>query len=191
ESVHPTGSLKHRLARSLFLYALYNGWIGPDTTIVEASSGSTAGSEAYFARMLGLPFVAVMPATTSRETIELIEFYGGKCHLVADPASVVVEASWLADDLGAHFMGQFNSGGRGPLVADRATVVVTARRPADGLGGHFIDQFTYAEPAMDRCGNNNLAESIFHQTALGRHPIPTWIVVDAGTGGTSATIGRY
>ena len=30
ESVHPTGSLKHRLARSLFLYALCNGWIGPE-----------------------------------------------------------------------------------------------------------------------------------------------------------------
>jgi cysteine synthase A len=27
ESVHPTGSLKHRLARSLFLYALVNGQI--------------------------------------------------------------------------------------------------------------------------------------------------------------------
>src|SRR5687767_3552845 len=38
ESVHPTGSLKHRLARSLFLYALCNGWIRHDTTIVEASS---------------------------------------------------------------------------------------------------------------------------------------------------------
>ncbi|MFN5685531.1 MAG: PLP-dependent cysteine synthase family protein, partial [Bradyrhizobium sp.] len=27
ESTHPTGSLKHRLARSLFLYALCNGHI--------------------------------------------------------------------------------------------------------------------------------------------------------------------
>ena len=27
ESTHPTGSLKHRLARSLFLYGLCNGWI--------------------------------------------------------------------------------------------------------------------------------------------------------------------
>ncbi|MFM7785625.1 MAG: PLP-dependent cysteine synthase family protein, partial [Gammaproteobacteria bacterium] len=26
ESTHPTGSLKHRLARSLFLYGLCNGW---------------------------------------------------------------------------------------------------------------------------------------------------------------------
>src|SRR5437899_10091582 len=61
ESVHPTGSLKHRLARSLFLYALANGWITEGTPVIEASSGSTAVSEAYFARLLGLPFVAVMP----------------------------------------------------------------------------------------------------------------------------------
>jgi cysteine synthase len=157
ESVHPTGSLKHRLARSLFLYALCNGWIGPGTTIVEASSGSTAVSEAYFARMLGLPFIAVMPASTSPEKIELIEFYGAKCHLVEDPAAVVVEARWLADD----------------------------------TGGHYMDQFTYAERATDWRGNNNIAESIFEQLALERHPVPSWIVVGAGTGGTSATIGRY
>ena len=51
----PTGSLKHRLARSLVLYGLCNNWIGEDTTLVEASSGSTAVSEAYFAGLLGLP----------------------------------------------------------------------------------------------------------------------------------------
>ena len=44
--------VKHRLARSLFLYGICNGWIGEGITIVEASSGSTAVSEAYFARML-------------------------------------------------------------------------------------------------------------------------------------------
>ncbi|MEO7110870.1 MAG: pyridoxal-phosphate dependent enzyme, partial [Polyangiaceae bacterium] len=47
ESSHPSGSLKHRLARSLFLYALVNGWLREDSTIVDASSGSTAISEAY------------------------------------------------------------------------------------------------------------------------------------------------
>jgi cysteine synthase A len=157
ESSHPTGSLKHRLARSLFLYALCNGWIGPQTTVVEASSGSTAVSEAYFARMLGVPFVAVMPARTSPEKISLIEFQGGKCHLVDDPTTVVAEA----------------------------------RRLALGTGGHFMDQFTYAERATDWRGNNNIAESIYAQLSLERHPLPTWIVVGAGTGGTSATIGRY
>jgi cysteine synthase A len=157
ESSHPTGSLKHRLARSLFLYALCNGWIGPHTTVVEASSGSTAVSEAYFARMLGLPFIAVMPAGTSPEKISLIEFQGGKCHLVDDPTAAVA----------------------------------TARRLAADLGGHFMDQFTHAERATDWRGNNNIAESIYAQLALERHPVPAWIVVGAGTGGTSATIGRY
>jgi cysteine synthase A len=54
-----------------------------------------------------------------------------------------------------------------------------------------MDQFTYAERATDWRGNNNIAQSMFTQMAHERHPIPRWIVVGAGTGGTSATIGRY
>ncbi len=113
ESIHPTGSLKHRLARSLFLYGLCNGWIGPDTPIIEASSGSTAVSEAYFARLLGLRFIAVMPATTSREKIAQIEFYGGECRLV-EAGSINEESRHLADQIGGHFMDQFT-------YAERAT----------------------------------------------------------------------
>jgi len=157
ESVHPTGSLKHRLARSLFLYGLCNGWIHEHTTVVDASSGSTAVSEAYFARFLGLPFIAVMPETTSREKIALIEREGGICHLVADASTIVAEA----------------------------------RRLAGERDGHFLDQFTFAERATDWRGNNNIAVSIFSQMALEQHPIPTWVVLGAGTGGTSATVGRY
>ncbi|MDQ3403364.1 MAG: PLP-dependent cysteine synthase family protein [Actinomycetota bacterium] len=157
ESTHPTGSLKHRLARSLFLYALCNGWIIEGTPVIEASSGSTAVSEAYFARMLGLPFIAVMPRTTSREKVELIERQGGRCHFVDEPTAIYAES----------------------------------RRLADELDGHYIDQFTHAERATDWRGNNNIAESIFQQMELEPHPEPDWVVVGAGTGGTSATIGRY
>lgn len=157
ESTHPTGSLKHRLARSLFLYALCNGWINENTTVVEASSGSTAISEAYFAKLLGLPFVAVMPRTTSTDKVQAIQFYGGKCHFVEKPSDVYEVSNQIATE----------------------------------RNGHFMDQFTYAERATDWRGNNNIAEAIFNQMALERYPIPTWIVVGAGTGGTSATIGRY
>jgi cysteine synthase A len=114
ESSHPTGSLKHRLARSLFLYALCNGWLHAGTTVVEASSGSTAISEAYFARLLALPFVAVMPASTSSEKIAAIEFQGGRCHLVDDPTAIGSESRRLADELGGHFLDQFT-------YAERAT----------------------------------------------------------------------
>ncbi|WP_394152590.1 PLP-dependent cysteine synthase family protein [Vibrio maritimus] len=157
ESTHPTGSLKHRLARSLFLYAICNGWIGPETTVIESSSGSTAVSEAYFARLLGLPFIAVMPKCTARKKIEQIEFYGGKAHLVDRSDQIYAES----------------------------------RRLAEELNGHYMDQFTYAERATDWRGNNNIANSIFSQMELEDHPIPSWVVMSPGTGGTSATIGRF
>ena len=157
ESSHPTGSLKHRLARSLFLYGLCNGWIGEHTPIIEASSGSTAVSEACFAQMLGLEFVAVVPRSTSEAKIAAIEFYGGKCHFVETAKDMKPTAAELA----------------------------AAR------GGHFMDQFTYAERATDWRGNNNIAESIFAQMKHEPNPIPRWIVCGAGTGGTSATIGRF
>ncbi|EON22656.1 MULTISPECIES: PLP-dependent cysteine synthase family protein [Nocardioides] len=157
ESTHPTGSLKHRLARSLFLYGLCGGLIKEGTHVIEASSGSTAVSEAYFAHLLGLPFTAVMAKSTSPSKIALIEREGGRCVLVDDPAEVYD----------------------------------TARNLAQETGGHYLDQFTYAERATDWRGNNNIAESIFEQLGMERFPAPTWVVVGAGTGGTSATIGRY
>ena len=96
ETTHITGSLKHRLARSLFLYALCNGWIHEGTTVVEASSGSTAISEAYFASLLGLPFVAVVPASTSPSKVALIESQGGRCHFVQKSSEVYTEAERVA-----------------------------------------------------------------------------------------------
>ncbi len=54
-----------------------------------------------------------------------------------------------------------------------------------------MDQFTYAERATDWRGNSNIADSIFKQMQKEEYPIPTWIVMSPGTGGTSATIGRF
>jgi cysteine synthase A len=157
ESTHPSGSLKHRLARSLMLYGICSGWIQEGKPVIEASSGSTAISEAYFARLLGLPFIAVAPKTTAAKKLAEIEFLGGRVHLV-DAA---------------------------------ADIYATAQRLASETDGHYVDQFTFAERATDWRGNNNIAESIFAQMAKERHATPRWIVVGAGTGGTSATIGRY
>ncbi|AIR68907.1 MULTISPECIES: PLP-dependent cysteine synthase family protein [Dickeya] len=157
ESTHPSGSLKHRLARSLFLYGLCNGWINEGTPIIEASSGSTAVSEAYFARLLGLPFIAVMPACTARRKIEQITFYGGNCHFVEQSGQIYAASEALAKE----------------------------------LHGHYMDQFTYAERATDWRGNNNIADSIYRQMEREPFPVPDYLVMSAGTGGTSATLGRY
>lgn len=157
ESTHPTGSLKHRLARSLFLHAICSGKVLEGTHVVEASSGSTAVSEAYFAKLLGLRFTAVMPRNTASKKIEQVEQLGGHCYFVDHSSHVYAEAARLA-------------------------------RESDG---HYMDQFTYAERATDWRGNNNIADSIFQQMADEPHPVPHAIVMSAGTGGTSSTLGRY
>ena len=158
ESVHPSGSLKHRMARALYLHALCTGWIEPDTHVYEASSGSTAVSEAYFAQLLGLEFTAVVPKSTSQEKVELIRAYGGRVR---------------------------NPGADGDIEAEAARLAKADPR------GHFMDQFTYAERAYDYRDDHNVAATVFQQLAEERHPDPKWIVVGAGTGGTSATIGRH
>ena len=156
ESTHITGSLKHRLARSLFLYGLCNGSIHQNTVIVEASSGSTAISEAYFARLLGLRFIAVVPNGTTREKLASIQHYGGEI-----------------------------------AFTESGNIYSEAQRIAEQNNGHYMDQFTYAERVTDWRGNNNIAESLFQQMQAEPHPCPSWVVVGAGTGGTSATIGRF
>lgn len=156
ETMHPTGSLKHRLARSLFTFGLCNGEIGPRSSIIEASSGSTAVSEAYFARLLGLPFIAVIPEKTSPEKIALIERHGGRVH----------------------------------TVRDATQVVPVAQRIAAECNGHFMDQFTFASQATD-WRDDNIASEILLQMARERHPVPEWIVVGAGTGGTSTSVARH
>jgi len=156
EAAHPTGSLKHRLARSLYLYALCNGRLARNQPVVDASSGSTAISEAWFARLLGFPFTEVMPACTAPAKIRDVRALGGHCDLVDDPGQVHARARWHA-----------------------------------GQGACHLDQFGLAERATDWRDNNNIAESILGQLRHESHSEPTWIVCGAGTGGTSATLGRY
>jgi cysteine synthase A len=157
ESLHPTGSLKHRLARSLLLHALCCGRLGPGQPVVDASSGSTAISEAWFARRLGNPFIAVMPRGTSLAKQREVTALGGRCELVDEGV-----------DTAAH-----------------------ARSLATTVDGCFLDQFGLAATATDWRGNNNIAQSILEQFRERGTSDPAWIVCGAGTGGTSATIGRY
>ncbi|QDX28278.1 pyridoxal-phosphate dependent enzyme [Sphingomonas suaedae] len=157
ERAHPSGSLKHRLAHALFAHAICSGNVGSDTLVVEASSGSTAISEAWFARALGLHFVAVVPDRTAPAKLAAIRAVGGEILLVPDGGDVCAEADALAKC----------------------------------RGGWFMNQFDHALEATDWRGANNIAESLFGQLIDIGDPVPRWVVTGAGTGGTSATIGRY
>ncbi|MGW0591233.1 PLP-dependent cysteine synthase family protein [Streptosporangium sp. NPDC002607] len=148
ESAQPTGSLKHRLARALFRQAIASGRIAEGTTVVEATGGAMAVAQAYFARLLGLPYVAVMPRRSSGEGVERL---GGTCRFVDPPLAIYGEARELADQ----------------------------------VGGHYLDHYVSAA-TVDWHGGS-LAEELFGQVG----ECPHWVVVGAGTGVTSAAVGRH
>ncbi|MEV4455222.1 pyridoxal-phosphate dependent enzyme [Microbispora sp. NPDC049633] len=148
ESAQPTGSLKHRLARALFAQAIASGRITEGTTVVDATGGPMAVAEAWFARLLGLPYIAVMPKKSSGAGVERL---GGACRYVDPPLAVYEKAARLADE----------------------------------IGGHHLDHYRSAA-AVDWRGAS-LADELFGQL----DGCPRWTVVGAGTGATSAAIGRH
>ncbi|MBK7820283.1 MAG: PLP-dependent cysteine synthase family protein [Tessaracoccus sp.] len=156
ESTHSSGSLKHRLAASLLMFGVCNGDIGPETTLVDASSGSTAVSEAFFARALGLRFVAVVPEQTSPSKLALIERMGGHIEFAAGPEAATALAARMGDQAGHVFLDQFGN----------ASVRTNWR-------------------------SGNLASALFGQLHSEGWPEPDWVVVGAGTGGTSSTLARF
>ncbi|MGC0421796.1 PLP-dependent cysteine synthase family protein [Embleya sp. AB8] len=105
EAEQPSGSHKHRLAAALFTHAIASGRLAKGQPVVEASSGSTAISEAWYCRELKIPFHAVVPAATAPEKLALITDYGGQVHKTSH--DIVAEAKCLAAELDAHFMDQF------------------------------------------------------------------------------------
>jgi cysteine synthase A len=125
--------------------------------VINASSGSTAISEAWFAQRLGLPFIAVMPRSTAIAKQREIAELGGRCELLEPGVDPAIRAQALARE----------------------------------IDGCYLDQFGLASSATDWRGNNNIAQSIMQQCRDLDAGDPAWIVCGAGTGGTSATIGRY
>ena len=78
EFLNPSGSTKDRIARFILEKAWRERRIGPDTTVVEASSGSTSIALALACAQLGLRFVAVMQEGVSSERLQMIRAFGGE-----------------------------------------------------------------------------------------------------------------
>jgi len=78
ESQNPTGSVKDRVARALIEDAEEKGAIGPDTTILEPTSGNTGISLAMICNRKGYRLKVVMPENVTPERTQLLEMYGAE-----------------------------------------------------------------------------------------------------------------
>ncbi|MBL8230181.1 MAG: cysteine synthase family protein [Bryobacterales bacterium] len=89
EFLNPSGSTKDRIARYILEKAWREGRIGPGTTVIEASSGSTSIAMALACAQLGIRFIAVMPEGVSNERVFMIRAYGGEIRLTPREGGIV------------------------------------------------------------------------------------------------------
>jgi [CysO sulfur-carrier protein]-thiocarboxylate-dependent cysteine synthase len=86
EGVNPTGSVKDRVARYLIEGLEREGRLGPDSVILEPSSGNTGISLAMICRLKDYRLAVVMPKNVTRERRQLLEIYGAQ--IIESPADL-------------------------------------------------------------------------------------------------------
>jgi cysteine synthase B len=78
ESANPTGSVKDRVAKALIEDAEERGTIGPDSVILEPTSGNTGIALAMIAKRKGYKLKVVMPDNVTEERTALLRMYGAE-----------------------------------------------------------------------------------------------------------------
>jgi cysteine synthase A len=81
ERANPGGSIKDRIGLSMIEDAERRGILGPDSVIIEPTSGNTGIGLAIVAAVKGYPLVLVMPESMSVERRRLMAAYGARFEL--------------------------------------------------------------------------------------------------------------
>ncbi|HEX2254536.1 MAG TPA: 2,3-diaminopropionate biosynthesis protein SbnA [Thermoanaerobaculia bacterium] len=85
ECLNPGGSIKDRPALTILEHAMDRGEIGPDTVIIESSSGNMGIGLAQACRYFGLRFICVVDAKTAKQNIGILRAYGAEVEQVLEP----------------------------------------------------------------------------------------------------------
>lgn len=113
EYFNPAGSSKDRVAKAMLDKAEESGQLGPDTVIIEPTSGNTGIGLAAVAAARGYRLIIVMPDSMSRERRLLMKAYGAE--LVLSPGALgmsgaIAEANRLKEEIpGSIIAGQFTN----------------------------------------------------------------------------------
>ncbi|WP_163552883.1 cysteine synthase A [Candidatus Frankia alpina] len=134
ESFNPAHSVKDRLGLALIDAAEKAGAIGPDTIIVEPTSGNTGIALAMVCAARGYRCVLTMPETMSVERRMLLRAYGADLVLTPGPegmAGAIAKAEELTKSDSRYFMPQQFENPANPAI-HRATTAEEIWRDTDG-----------------------------------------------------------
>ena len=88
EGLNVGGSVKTRTALSMIDQAEKDGLIGPDSIIVEPTSGNQGIGLALIGAVRGYRTVIIMPDSVSEERRKLVEHYGAEVILIHDDGDI-------------------------------------------------------------------------------------------------------
>ena len=91
EGFNPGGSIKDRAAYSIIRQAMEDGDIGPDTVVIESSSGNMGIGLAQACTYFGLRFICIVDPKTTQQNIRLLKAYGAEVDVVHDPDPITKE----------------------------------------------------------------------------------------------------
>ncbi len=124
EFFNPAGSVKDRIGVSMIDAAQAAGLIGPDTVVVEPTSGNTGIALAMVCAARGIPIVLTMPEAMSIERRILLRAYGAELILTPGPAGMggaIAKAEELAASDPKYFMPQQFNNPANPEIHRRTT----------------------------------------------------------------------
>jgi len=91
EGLNPGGSTKDRPAFSIIQHGIDSGRIGPDTVVIESSSGNMGIGLAQACAYHGLRFICVIDPKTTQQNMRLLQAYGAEVDMVLEPDEVTGE----------------------------------------------------------------------------------------------------
>ena len=124
EFFNPAHSVKDRIGVAMIDAAQEAGLIGPDTVVVEPTSGNTGIALAMVCAARGIKIVLTMPETMSVERRMLLRGYGAELILTPGPegmAGAIAKATELAASDPKYFMPQQFMNAANPEVHRRTT----------------------------------------------------------------------
>ena len=186
EKFNPGGSIKDRIALSMIEDAENRGIIGPESVIIEPTSGNTGIGLAMLAAVKGYRLILVMPESMSVERRKLMSVYGAEFVLtpreLGMKGAIAKVAELVQSTPGAWVPSQFDN-----PANPRVHYETTARELADdfpqgfdylitgvGTGGHISGVSKYLKqiwPGLKTFAVEPELSPVISGGAPGPHPI--------------------